>query len=76
MKFLVYSVTLALVSVVNSYPVNMLCVPMCNLNVTANAEFVNDWLNHSSATGLHQLRNSHKGSVINELLKMARTGVS
>lgn len=63
-------------SVVNSYPVSMVCVPMCNQNVTASAEFVNDWLNHSSTTGLHQLHRNHRGSVISELLKDAQTGVS
>ena len=72
MKFLVYSIVLAMLSVVNSYPVNMICVPVCNLNVTANAEFVNEWL---SATGIHQLRN-HRGTIINELLNDASTDVS
>ena len=76
MKFLMYSIVLAMLSVVNSYPVNMICVPVCNLNVTANAEFVNEWLNHSSVTGLHQLRRNHKGAVINELLNIAETDVS
>ena len=61
-----------MLSVVNSYPVNMICVPVCNLNVTANAEFVNEWL---SATGIHQLRN-HRGTVINKLLNDASTDVS
>ena len=72
MKCLVYFISLTMLSVVNSYPVNMICVPVCNLNVTANAEFVNEWL---SATGIHQLRN-HRGTIINELLNDASTDVS
>ena len=72
MKLLVCFMGLTLLSVVNSYPVNMICVPVCNLNVTTSAEFMNDWL---SATGIHQMRN-HRGTIINKLLNDASTEVS
>ena len=58
-------------ALINSYLVNMACVPVCNLNVTANAEFVNEWLDHSSAVGIHRLR-----SVVNDLLNDVSTDVS
>lgn len=61
-------------AMVYSYPVNMICVPGCYLNMTANAEFVNEWLHHNS-TGLHQLRN-HKGTLVNDLLDYTSTDVS
>ena len=59
------------IDVIDSYPVNMICVPVCNVNVTANAEFVNDWLDHDSTGGIHQLR-----SVVKDLLNDASTDVT
>lgn len=64
-----------LLSVVNCHPVNMICVPICNTNITADEELVEGWLNHSSTTGVHQLRN-HKGTVVHRLLKEVLTDVS
>jgi len=75
MKLLGSFITLTLLSVVNSHPVNMICVPACNLNITANVEFVNEWLNHSNNEGIHQLCD-HKGTVVNVLLNDASTDVS
>ena len=72
MKLLVCFISLTLLSVVNSYPVNMICVPVCNLNVTANTGFVNDWL---SARGPHQMCN-HRGTIVNKLLNDVSTEVS
>ena len=73
MKLMKYLISLMLLpmNMINSYPVNMICVPVCNLNVTASVEFVNDWLNHSSTGGIHQLR-----SVVKDLLTDASTDVS
>jgi len=76
MKLLECFITLTVLSsVVNSHPVNMICVPTCNPNITANVEFVNEWLNHSSNTGIYQLRNQI-GTVVNKLLVNAQTDVS
>ena len=75
MKFLNYFIALTWLSVVNTHPINMICVPACNSNITANGGFVNEWLNHNSTTGLHQLRR-HKGTVVNVLLEDAFTDVS
>ena len=73
MKLMKYLISLMLLpmNMINSYPVNMICVPVCNLNVTASVEFVNDWLNHSSTGGIRQLR-----SVVKDLLTDASTDVS
>ena len=65
------SLILLPMALINSYPVNMACVSVCNLNVTANAEFVNEWLDHSSAVGIHRLH-----SVVNDLLNDVSTDVS
>ena len=52
----------------------MVCVSLCNPNITTSIEFVNEWLNHSSATGLYQLHD-HVGTVVNVLLNNASTDV-
>ena len=75
MKFIECFIVLTLLSVVNCLPINMICVPVCNPNITVSVEFVNEWLNHSSATGVYQLRN-HKDTVIHDLLNDASTDVS
>lgn len=72
MKFLDYFMVLAmLLSVVNSYPVNMICVPACNPKIMASTEFVNGWLSH----GIEQLQ-YRKGTVIEAALKNASIDVS
>ena len=73
MYFLEYFVSLTLLSVVNCLPVKMICVQICNPEITVSLEFVNEWLSH--ATGIHQLRN-HKDTVVNRLLKDGSTDVS
>ena len=67
---------LAVLSAVNSHAVDMVCVPECNSNITANVGFVNEWLNHDSNTsGIHQLRN-HKDTVVYRLMEDVDTDVS
>ena len=63
-----------MLSMTDSHPVNMICIPQCNANITASEKFVNEWLNHTSDTGLHQLRNS-MGTIISMLMKTAFTDV-
>ena len=76
MNSLKYFIILIILSTVHSHPVDMICVPICNQNITASVEFVNEWLNHDSNTsGIHQLRN-HKGTVVYRLLKDVDTDVS
>ena len=75
MKCIGCFIVLALLPVVNCHPINMICVPVCNPNITASAEFVNEWLNDSSPTGMYQLLN-HKDTVTHELLNNASTNVS
>lgn len=75
MKCLVCILAFMLSPMVNSYPVDVVCAPECNQNIITTAEFVNEWLNQSSRTGVHQLRN-HKDTIVNVLLNSASTGVS
>ena len=75
MKLIKYFVTATLLSVVSTLPVKMICVEMCNSEITASTEFVNEWLSHSNALGVHQLR-SHRGTVIYKLLEDGSTDVS
>ena len=74
MKVLEYFISLTLLSVANSLPVKMICVQVCNEEITASSEFVNEWLNHNS-TGLHQLLN-HRDTVVRKLLIDGSTDVS
>ena len=63
-------------SAVNSRSVDMICVPVCNPNITASAEFIDEWLSHDSNTsGIHQLR-KHKDAVVYRLMKGVDTDVS
>lgn len=73
MKVLEYFISLTLLSVVNSLPVKMICVQVCNEEITASSEFVDEWESHSK--GLHQLRN-HGDTVVNKLLIDGSTDVS
>lgn len=76
MNILKYLTILTVLSAVNSHPVNMVCVPECNSNLTANVQFMNEWLNPDSNTsGIHQLRN-HKDTVAYRLLENVDTDVS
>ena len=65
-----------MLSVANSYPVNMVCIPSCNMEVTASEEFIQEWLDNGSDTGIHQLHTSmDMGTVINTLINVS-TSVS
>ena len=77
MNFSEYLITLMLLSVyiVNSYPINMICVPACNPNITATAEFIKEWSNHSNIVGIHQLCDE-ADTVVSDLLKDVSTDVS
>ena len=50
MKHLVMEcfVALMMLSVAESHPVHMICMPSCNANIIASEHFVEEWLNHSS----------------------------
>lgn len=63
-----------MLTMANSHPVNMICIPQCNANITANEKFVNEWLNLTSDTGIHQLRN-REGTIINMLMESTCTHV-
>ena len=65
MKVLECFIALTLLSVVNSHPINMICVPACNPDITVNEGFITEWLNNSRTTGL-----------IDDLLNIASTDVS
>ena len=73
MKCLEYFISFTLLSVVSSLPVKMICVQVCNPEITATPEFVNEWLSHT--TGIYQLRN-HKDTVVNRVLNEGSTDVS
>ena len=70
MKVLEYFISLTLLSVVSSLPVKMICVQVCNPEITASLEFVKEWQGHNT-----QLRN-HKDTVVNKLLNDGSTDVS
>ena len=60
-------------SMADSHPVNMICIPQCNPNITASEKFVNEWLNRTSDTGIHQLRRT--GTIISMLMENTCTHV-
>ena len=75
MKVLEYFISLTLLSVVNSLPVKMICVPVCNEEITASSEFVNEW--RSNSTGLRQLlKHGNTVTVVAKLLIDGSTEVS
>ena len=61
---------------VDSHPVNMICIPQCNVNITASEKFLNEWLNHTNDMGIHQLRRNRKDTIISMLLEETCTHVS
>ena len=75
MKLLRCLITLLMLIMTDSHPVNMICMPQCNANITASEKFVNEWLNRTSDTGMHQLRNN-MGTIISMLMENAPTHVS
>lgn len=76
MKILEYFVISTLLSVAICRPLNMICMPMCNTNITATVKFVNEWMNDSSnAIGINQLRD-HTDTVVYRLLRDVDSGVS
>lgn len=76
MEFFALSITLTLILfAVYTHPVNTRCVRVCNLNITASTEFLNEWLNQSNTVGIHQFQD-HKDMVVHGLLKDASTEVS
>ena len=77
MKLLECFIGLGMLSVANSYPVNMICITSCNMEVTAREEFIQEWLDNGSDTGIHQLHISvDMDTVINTLIRNVSTSVS
>ena len=75
MKMYVFSVVLMPLLLTYSHPINMICVPVCSPDVTANKAFLNQWLSNDDFTGIDQLRN-HRNTVIGRLLTLSSTDVS
>jgi len=75
MKTVVFGVLLLPLLLVCSHPINMICIPVCSPNVTANETLVNHWLSNEDSTGIDQLLN-HKGTIIRSLMNLLSTDVS
>jgi len=75
MKTIVFAVVLLQLLLVQSHPINMICVPVCSPNVTANETLINDWLSNDDSTGIDQLLD-HEGTVIKSLKDLSSTDVS
>ena len=77
MKTILYTVALLPLLLVYSRPINIICVPVCSPNVTANEPrtLLNQWLGNDQSTGIDQLLN-HKGTVIRTLISLSSTDVS
>jgi len=75
MKTIVFAVVLLPFLVVQSHPINMICVPVCSPNVTANETLINDWLSNDDSTGIDQLLD-HEDTVIKSLKNLSSTDVS
>ena len=77
MKLLGCFIALLMLSVAKPHPVHMICMPSCNMDITASEEYIWEWLNNSNDVGIQQLRNSmDMGTIINVLIRNSSTSVS
>jgi len=75
MKTFAFTVIILPLLLAYSHPINMICIPVCSPNVTANEKLINHWLSNKDSTGIDQLLN-HEGTVIRRLLSLSSTDVS
>ena len=75
MRLFLLIAPLVLILSVHSHPINMICVPVCSSNVTANETLLNHWLSNDDSTGIDQLLNK-EGTVTEELRRLSSTDVS
>jgi len=75
MNAFAFAVILLQSLLVQSHPINMICVPVCSPNVTANETLINHWLSNDDSTGIDQLLD-HEDTVIKSLKDLSSTDVS